>query len=106
MTIPSSFWELVRAQLDEVRREAKTADDVLRIMSSERNPYGSDWDGQAGDGFFAGSGGDDTLWGALVEAGWTVVWSESNIYWVAQAPNGDKVTYIEGDIYRGDKRGE
>lgn len=99
--MPDTFWTAVREQLAELRAAA-TADDVIRILSHERNPYGS-VEG-AGDGYFAGSGGDDTVWDALDDAGWSQVWSQAAYFYVMQAPDGSKVTYIEGDIYRGDKR--
>lgn len=103
------FWAVVKAQLGELET-AQSADDVLRILSPERDPYGPGHN-TGGEGFFAGSGGDDTVQEALEEAGWTVVWQspkagESHIYYVMQAPNGDKITYIEGDIERGDTHKE
>lgn len=97
-----NFWKTVEAQLAELRT-AQNADDVLRILDRERNPYGPDH-GVAGDGFFAGSGGDDSLWDALTDAGWTQVWAEAVYYYVMKAPDGSMITYIEGDVYRGDKR--
>lgn len=99
-----NFWAVIEAQLNELGAAA-TADDVLRILSLERNPYGSDNADGAADGFFAGSGGDGSVLEVLRDAGWSVVWSQASYYYVAEAPNSDRITYIEGDIYRGDKRG-
>jgi hypothetical protein len=96
----TDFWTIIAAQLAELRTAA-TADDVLRILSSDRNPYGG---GASGDGFFAGSGGDDTVLDSLEAAGWAPQWFKASYHWAAQAPNGDVVTYVEGDIYRGDQR--
>lgn len=96
-----TFWHVIDQQCDELRT-AGTADDVVRILSKERNPYGHE--SIAGDGFFAGSGGDRTVWAQLRAAGWSLRWSEASYYWCAEAPNGDVITYVEGDIYRGDKR--
>lgn len=101
-----AFWAAVREQLAELR-SATSADDVLRVLSPERNPYvleNPSWDGAAGDGFFAGSGGDDDVWDALDDAGWSQVWSEAAYFYVMRAPDGSVITYCEGDIYRGDKR--
>ena len=95
----NDFWAVIDAQLTELRT-AKTADDVLRILSRERNPLGPNT--AAGEGFFAGSGGDGSVEEALSAAGWRHTWRQTHYYWVMQAPNGDKVTYVEGDIYRGD----
>lgn len=90
-----SFWEVIAEQLQQLRT-AKTADDVLRILAN----------GQGLDrGFFAGSGGDETVSGALHTAGWELVWAESSIYYTMRAPDGSMITYIEGDILRGDRHG-
>jgi hypothetical protein len=96
------FWVKVRAQLEEAK-SARSAEDVLRIFSRERNPYGNS-EMVAGDGFFAGSGGDDTLSDALEEAGWGFVWSKAFYWWAMKAPDGSVITYIEGDIYRGSRQ--
>jgi hypothetical protein len=106
MTDP--FWIAVKAQLTELR-EAASADDVLRILSPERNPYRLDdpnWDGMDGaaEGFFAGSGGGYSVDDALDDAGWRYLWSRANYWWAMRAPDGSVITYCEGDIYRGDKR--
>ncbi|MFB7782087.1 hypothetical protein ACFC1D_05165 [Streptomyces vinaceus] len=97
------FWSVIRSQIRQLA-SAETADDVIRILGHDRNPYGPNWDGAAGDAFFAGSGGDDSVWDALNDAGWSQVWAEAHYYWAMRAPDGSIVTYIEGDIYRGDRR--
>jgi hypothetical protein len=96
----TEFWDVIRTQLNELRT-AVTADDVLSVLSNERNPNPTM---SAGDGFFAGSGGDDTVRGALREAGWRTTWAEANYFYAMQSPDGSTITYIEGDIYRGDQR--
>lgn len=90
----STFWDDIAEQLAELQT-ATTADDVLRILPGT--------DGASGEGFFAGSGGDDTVMEALQEAGWHVTWAEASYYYVMRAPNGDEITYVEGDIFRGDQ---
>jgi len=97
-----NFWAAVEAQLEELK-SAKSADDVLRILSNERNPYG-DPTMSSGDGFFAGGGGDETPYGSLMQAGWAVLWMEAGYYYALRAPDGSMITYIEGDIYRGNRR--
>lgn len=94
------FWEVIDAQLKELQ-SAATADDVMRILAKSRDPYGPDH-GTSTEAFFAGSGGDGTVMDSLIVAGWDVVWAQAHYYWVMKAPNGDLVTYIEGDLYRGD----
>lgn len=101
--MPDRFWTVIAEQHKELE-SARCANDVIRILSHDRNPYGPHWDGAAGDGFFAGSGGDKTVSEALRTAGWTTVWEESSIYYTMRAPDGSRITYCEGDIYRGDRR--
>ena len=86
-----TFWGAIEAQL-EALKSAKSADDVLRICpgTSERA------------GFFGGSGGDSSVWSSLCIADWRMVWQEASYHWCMRAPNGDCVTYVEGDLYRGD----
>lgn len=86
------FWAAIGAQLTALQ-SAGSADDVVRILGPDRS---------AGDAFFAGSGGDDTVQGALYAAGWHVTWQQAPYYYVMRAPNGDVITYVEGDVYRGD----
>jgi hypothetical protein len=95
------FWDKVKAQHTELCT-AGTADEVLAIVSPERNPYGPEWKNNTWEGFFV-SGLEDTMQEALTAAGWRVTWSESAIYYVMTAPNGDQITYCEGDVGRGDK---
>ena len=94
-----TFWSAIEAQLEELAT-AKTADDVLAILSKERCPEDILF---SGEGFFAGSGGDGTVRDALYRAGWRTVWAEASYYWVMRAPNGDEITYIEGDVLRGNR---
>jgi hypothetical protein len=86
-----SFWAHIDKQLAELCT-AKTADDVIRILDGP----------SSGDAFFAGSGGDGSIASSLFEAGWDCTWREADYYWVMRAPNGDEITYVEGDVYRGD----
>src|SRR5690606_16622391 len=96
-----NFWAVIEEQLAELQTAA-TSDDVIRILSQDRNPYGRD--SSSADGFFAGSGGDGSVLDSLEQAGWRVRWFEAHYHWCAEAPNGDRITYVEGDIYRGDRR--
>jgi hypothetical protein len=99
-----NFWAKVRTQLEELE-SAKGADDAIRILSPERNPYGPNWDGMDGaaEGFFAGSGGDGSVREALETAGWSVLWSRAWYWYAMEAPDGSQVTYCEGDLYRGNR---
>ncbi|MFJ5984449.1 hypothetical protein [Lentzea sp. NPDC092896] len=95
------FWEVIGDQLHELE-SASSAADVVGILSHERNPYGSGTTG--GDGFFAGSGGDDTVQDALRTAGWEYEWYDARYHFCMRAPDGSLITYVEGDIYLGNSR--
>lgn len=104
-TSKTDFWAVIAGQLKELE-SASSADDVISILSAERNPYGPGWDGMDGaaEGFFAGSGGDNTVDDALDTAGWRYLWSRAGYWWAMSAPDGSAITYVEGDVYRGDRR--
>lgn len=97
-----TFWATISAQLKQASTAA-TADDVLRIFATAGNPYGDPHISGA-PGFFAGSGGDDTLMGALYDAGWSLAWAEASYHWAMRAPDGTGITYVEGDLYPGTSR--
>lgn len=88
-----NFWAEINRQLEELKT-AKSADDVVRIIG----PKPGLMDPSAG-AFFEGSGGDNTVWDSLDDAGWKTVWSKAGYYWAMKAPDGSHITYIEGDIY-------
>ncbi|GLY20022.1 hypothetical protein Kisp01_70360 [Kineosporia sp. NBRC 101677] len=96
------FRSVIERQLRELRT-ARTADEVLSILSRE-TALTLIGDGVAGDGFFAGSGGDGSVDESLTQAGWHHIWFEAWYHCAMQAPNGDMITYVEGDIYRGNTR--
>jgi hypothetical protein len=87
----TGFWAAVDAQLAKLRT-ATTTDDVIRLLDPP----------SSGDAFFHGSGGDNSLQEALSAAGWVTTWADAHYYYVMRAPNGDLITYVEGDVYRGD----
>lgn len=89
------FWEAIEQQLTELRT-AKTADEVIRILGGSENAG-------SGDAFFAGGGGDGRVSDSLESAGWEFVWRDAWYYYVMAAPNGDMITYVEGDVYKGDQ---
>lgn len=87
------FWTAIEAQLT-LLEQARTADDVIRILRS---------DAGSGDAFFAGSGGDGSVEGALDKAGWVHVWREAHYFYCMRADDGSMITYIEGDVYTGNR---
>jgi hypothetical protein len=91
----NDFWAMITTQLDRLE-SAKTADEVIDILNADGPP-------SVGDAFFHGSGGNGTMRESLTEAGWVVTWSKAPYYWVMRAPDGSMVTYVEGDVYKGDR---
>ena len=94
MSIWDSFWSEIDRQLDALRT-ARTAADVFRILGTDSAQDG------AARAFFAGGGGDVLPDAPLREAGWEVIAWEAPYYWCMRAPDGDEVSYVEGDVYRG-----
>lgn len=91
------FWRDVDACCDKITA-SRTVDEVIGILNQFFTP-------SSGDAFFAGSGGDRQVIDALRAAGWAIVWAGAVYYFVAKDHAGDLLTYIEGDVYRGDARG-
>jgi len=76
----------------------KSVDDLLRAWPPQ--PGVSE---ASADGFYDEGYGGDEFADALKDSGWTSVWMNSSSSWCLADPNGKRVTYIEGDLYRGDK---
>lgn len=95
------FWAAVDAQLRDLTT-ARSAADVLRILATSGNPYG-DPSITSAPAFFAGSGGDGSVYEALTEAGWSPLWWKAGYHWAMRAPDGSEITYIEGDVYEGNR---
>jgi len=87
------FWANIAEQIHALE-SAKTAVAVIEILKP------TDPEITSAPGFFAGSGGDLTVWDALNKAGWKRVWFRVTYWWAAQSPDGaSHVTYVEGDVY-------
>jgi hypothetical protein len=95
-----SFWDNVD-RCARGLRSATSVDGAIAILNDHFITESAD---SAADAFFGGSGGDDQVMDMLSDAGWTIVWSEAVYFFVARDPHGDLLTYIEGDVYRGDRR--
>jgi hypothetical protein len=91
----TSFWAAIEEQCRELCT-ARSADAVITILNRHGQP-------SSGDAFFAGSGGDTQVIDCLREAGWDTVHVKADYYWVMRAPDGSLLTYVEGDVYRGDQ---
>ena len=92
----STIWAAIAAQLDLIRtKRPTTVAEVGRIL-------GSDPQLAAGGtiAFFAGSGGDDQLVDALMDAGWNIDWIDGDYHYTATHPaTGQMLNYVEGDIF-------
>lgn len=110
--IPEGFWPQIQHQLDRVAEEKPDTFDAVRailvdpaytdiaayVHRNGQRPFSAD------EAFFAGSGGDEDLADALLEAGWVVVASEASYYYAARhRRTGEELTYIEGDVVRGNR---
>lgn len=89
----SSFRAAIEAQLADARK-ATSAERVCEIM-----PTTPDMSALGASGFCEGG---DELDATLQEAGWRRVWAEAPYLWCMRAPDGSKLTYVEGDLYLGD----
>ncbi|MFJ4174028.1 hypothetical protein [Microbacterium sp. NPDC089696] len=90
------FWELIDQQLDEIGAGVETFDGVRLVLGRGQGPDAT---------FFAGSGGDRTLAEELRRSGWEHVWGDRIFYVMRHPVSGEVLTYIEGDVVRGDQRG-
>jgi len=88
------FWANVEAALQRCA-EATTVAEVVEILNEHFEP-------SSGVAFFGGSGGDNQLLDALHwdndASPWRLVRYDATYYWCIEDPNGDQLTYIEGDI--------
>lgn len=92
-----NFWASVDAALDRCA-EAVTVDQVIDILNDHFEP-------SSGAAFFAGSGGDRQLLDALYwdrpDQTWRLMRYDAPYYWCLTDKDGSSLTYVEGDIERG-----
>jgi hypothetical protein len=65
------------------------------------------WGSSAGDAFFPGQSGDIELIEILLDAGWSTVWAEASYFYAIRQPgavDAPVLTYIEGDVQRGNSK--
>ena len=89
------FWAAIDHQIERLTH-ATTVDQVLEICPQIPGT-------SSGDGFFAGGGGDASVLDALHDAGWETVQIRAWYYWCMRAPTGELLSYVEGDLYRGNQ---
>lgn len=90
-----SYWKNYDRTLARVVEEKPQDMDALKAILDSFEPPSS------GEAFFPG-GADETLAEALRKAGWSISYREGDYLWVGTSRSGEKVTYVEGDLYRGD----
>lgn len=95
MSLLDDFWTTYDQCLDEVAAGV----DAEQLIDICTRYYGK----SAGDAFFP-NGGDRDLAGTLMETGWSFIWSRADYYFAARDKGGNAITFVEGDIYRGNQR--
>ena len=89
------YWDKYDATLARIVNEKPQTMDDLKVILDDFEPPSS------GVAFFPG-GADETLADALHQAGWAVEFREGDYVWVGRSGGGELITYVEGDLYRGD----
>ncbi len=89
------YWDAYHRTLARIVDEKPQSMDKLKAILDSFQPPSS------GEAFFPG-GADETLGEALDDAGWHIDWREGDYVWVGTSRTGEVVTYVEGDLYRGD----
>lgn len=102
----AGFWGEIDAQLDRIEREGHLLSGVLAALNdADEYPEVAEYIAGAKDpaarALFGGGGGDRTLRESLRMAGWSIMWSQSPYFYVAQNAAGERLTYCEGDVYAG-----
>ena len=111
MNVHGPFWDDVGHMLDDVARcdtfdgvRAVLLDDRFERVAAERARQGVVTD-DPDTATFVGSGGTRSLYGALVRGGWWYVRGTLHDFVVYHPASGDTLSYLEGDVVRGDPRG-
>lgn len=111
--IPNGFWKQIDHQLDRIVIEQPETFQAVKVILDDpaytdiqieihRNGTRAMPTGQT---FFSGSGGDRSIAGALVAAGWAAIWSKASYHYAMRhTSSADRLTYIEGDLVTGDRR--
>lgn len=108
--VPDDFWGQIDHQLARIRFEKPgffaqvrdiLLDPVYDKITLERN-RNFERDLDQSEGFFTGSGGNESLASALQTAGWELIDFNASYYYSRQnTRTGEMLTYIEGDVLRG-----
>lgn len=90
------YWDNVNAALDKIRDTGKTVDDVMAVLGQYFTPSST-------EAFCEDSGSDRGLIDVLFDErdDWSMVWMDAHYYWCAKDSDGNLLSYIEGDVARG-----
>lgn len=111
-TIPTGFWPQINHQLRRIETETADTFDAVRaiLLDSSYRDIVADVNANGersfdeGSAFFAGPGGDESLHAALRRADWHVRHYRSPLHYsLVNGHTGQNLTYIEGDVIRGDQ---
>lgn len=105
--IPTGFWKQIDHQLSRIRTERVTTFAGLReilldpaydeVLAYTQQNGTQTWTQR--QAFFAGSGGDDTLFDALLDVGWMATRFVADYDYTALHPGtGQVLRYTEGDL--------
>lgn len=105
--ITDNFWRTIDTICDRIEAEKPATFDAVKAVldASPTATYPGPFFANTPDSsFFGDGGGDRSLLGSLIEAGWVVTWQDAWYYYVARHPvTGEQLTYVEGDVLRGDQ---
>lgn len=97
-----TYWNQLATEREVLaQRKPSTSAEVVAILK-EHDPMSVEL---TEDAFYSGANDGGSLAEDLEPAGWGYAWSESDCYYVLRHEGtGDSLTYIEGDVYAGDRR--
>lgn len=89
-----AYWKQYQLTLDRIEKEKPQTFDGVKAILDQFEPPSS------GEAFFPG-GADETLGDSLSKAGWHIDWREGDYLWLGTSQTGELISYVEGDLYRG-----
>lgn len=90
-----AYWDNYEACLNDIAANGSTVDEVMTILKKYHERSSTE--------AFCPDGGERNLPGVLTweRNDWTTVWAEAWYYCCLRDSNGDLLSYIEGDVARG-----
>lgn len=98
MSALDGYWAAYGLTLARVRKQRPSTFTELKAILDDFN-HGALQDGGA-QAFFPSQSGDEELWEALVDAGWSIDFGEAGYVYEARHPaTGARFEFVEGDLY-------